>query len=261
MSYEDELLKEVFGKLNEYSNDKEKYINEMANKVVLLVIERRKSKKEEIDNEKIKSILKYTRWLLKQLYDDYVSRSQSKNSIIEDIEYIGSGYKSIALRVGDNVLKLGKHDYKYTGKQLDTKYQIPTYIKDRYEIGEKIYLEVQVAPYVDIKNITLENVYETYSNIRDLGYIWNDPKEDNMGRIINVGGCKIGDKTYLPKHQYNKGDIVILDLEDIAYVGEETSDLILDEISMMSYNRNVYNFETRKMEEKSQQKIMRKSWA
>ena len=51
-------------------------------------------------------------------------------------------------------------------------------------------------------------------------------------------------------HKYKKGDLVVIDLDDIAYVGEETSDIILEEISMMSYNRNVYRFETRYIEEK-----------
>lgn len=250
MSYEDEFFKEVFTKLKKYSDNKEKYISEMANTVIMLVIERRKQETDELDKEKIRSILNYAKWLLTELYNDYINRSESKNNVTEDLEYIGSGFKSITLRVGDNILKLGKHDYNFQGTRLDTKYQIPTYIRECYEIGKKIYLTVEVAPYVDIKNITAEDVYNTYSNIRDLGYIWNDPKEDNIGRIISVDGCKIGDKTYLPKHQYKKGDLVILDLEDIAYVGEETSDTVLEEISMMSYNRNVYNFEIRKIEEK-----------
>ena len=107
---------------------------------------------------------------------------------------------------------------------------------------------------MDTKNITLEDVYNAYSNIRNLGYIWNDPKEENVGRIINVEGCKIGDKKYLPQYQYKKGDLVVIDLEDIAYVGEETDDIVLTEITYSSYNRNVYRFETRNMEEKKQRK-------
>lgn len=254
MTYEDKFFAEEFEKLKIHSDNTEKYISEMVNRAILLVIERRKLKTDELNNEKIMSLLNYSKWLLNELYEDYINRSESKNKNIEDIQYIGCGFKSITLRVGDNILKIGKHNYKIKETNLDTKHKIPTYIRESYEIGEQNYLTIEVAPYVDVKNITLEEVYKVYSNIRNLGYIWNDPKEDNVGRIINVQGCKIGDKIYSSKYQYEKGELVILDLEDIAYVGEETSDIILEEIATMSYNSKVYIFETRYMEEKKLEK-------
>ena len=55
-------------------------------------------------------------------------------------------------------------------------------------------------------------------------------------------------------HHYKKGDVVIIDLEDLAYVGETTSDTILDEISMTAYNGRTYTYETRYIEEKRKAK-------
>ena len=59
--------------------------------------------------------------------------------------------------------------------------------------------------------------------LRDLGYIWNDPKEENVGRIIN--------DIDFNGNSYHSGDIVIIDLEDFAYVGEVTPDEVLEEVN------------------------------
>ena len=258
MSNEDKKFREIFEGLKEFSDDKKRYISEIINNAIVLLINRRNEKNDELNKEKIESLSNYMKWMLKELYKDYINRSGSKKNIIEDVEYIGSGFTCITFRVGDNIIKLGKSNYEVLPKKLDSKYQVPTYVRESYEIGPKKYLRVEIAPYVDTKNITYEDTYKAYSNIRDLGYIWNDPKEENIGRIISANGCKIGDKEYVPNQQYQKGDLVIIDLDDIAYVGEETSDIVLDEISYMSYNRNVYVFETRYMEEKRRKTTGRK---
>jgi len=246
MSNKDEMLMRLFGGLKEFSADKEKYISEIINNAIVVL----NKNNEKLDKQKLKFLANYIKWILEELYKDYLERSGSKKNIAEDIEYIGSGFTCIAFRVGDNVIKLGESDYALLPIKLDSKYQVPTYIRESYEIGDKIHFRLEIAPYVDTRDIAYEDVYKAYSNIRSLGYIWNDPKEENIGRIINASGCKIGGKRYFPKQQYKKGDLVLIDLDDIAYVGEETSDIILDEISSMSYNKNVYIFETRYMEEK-----------
>lgn len=246
MSNKDEMLRKIFEELKDFTDDKEKYISETINKTIFILT----SKNEELDQEKLESLANHMKWVLKELYEDYLERSGSKKNIAEDIEYVGAGFTCITFRVGDNVIKIGRSEHALSPRKLDSKYQVPIYVSESHEIGDKIHLRLEIAPYVDTRDIAYEDVYEAYSNVRNLGYIWNDPKEENIGRIINVEGCKIGDKKYLPKHQYKKGDLVLIDLDDIAYVGEETSDIILEEISYMSYNRNVYVFETRYIEEK-----------
>lgn len=256
MSYEDEKFRQLFNKLKSYSDDKEKYISEVIDNMIFLIINRRKGKDDVLDEKQLEVFSNYAKSILTDLYEEYIVRSESKNNIIEDVEYAGSGFYSITFRVGDNVIKIGKNSHATKPVGFDSKYQVPTYIRESYEVGDKIHFKIEVSPYVDTTNITYDDIYQAYSNIRSLGYIWNDPKEDNIGRIIGVSGCKIGGKQYLPSYQFSKGDLVVIDLEDIAYVGEETSDIILDEISMMSYNRNVYVFETRYMEEKKKNKVL-----
>lgn len=252
---EDKKMRELFESLKKYSNNKEIYISKLVDNAIFYLINRRSKEDVQLDKQKIEKFSFYVKEIITDVYEDYIDRNKSNNIISSDIEYAGIGFTSITFRVGDNVIKLGKNEYGITPNSLDSIYQVPTYIRESYEIGDKTHFRLEVAPYVDTTNITYEDAYEAYSNIRDLGYIWNDPKEENLGRIIGIDGCKIRGKKYLPLHLYKKGDLVVIDLDDIAYVGEETSDIVLEEISLMSYNRNVYRFETRHMKEKEEQRI------
>ncbi|MBQ7136883.1 MAG: hypothetical protein IJO43_02765 [Bacilli bacterium] len=254
MNSEDKQFRELFDKLKQYSSDKEKYISEIIDSVILILVNRRIRKEDNLDQVKVDNFSDYVKSMLKDLYEDYVDRSGSQNDVGTDIEYIGSGFTCIAFRVGDNVIKFGKSENAIFQTELDSIYQIPTYLRECYEAGNNVHFRVEIAPYADTNNISYEDLYTAYSGIRSLGYIWNDPKEENLGRIVGVSGCKIGGKQYLPSQQHKKGDLVVLDLEDISYVGLETSDVVLEEISMMSYNRNVYKLETRYMEEQKERK-------
>jgi len=250
MSYDDGKFRELFEKLKVYSTNKDVYISKIIENVMFVLTSRRIEKNDNLDVDKVAFFTTRITDILKDLYEDYVDRSASENNVAEVIEYVGSGFTSITFRVGDNVIKFGKSEYDIAPEKLDSSLKVPIYMRESYEIDHKVHFRVEVAPFVDTTNITYEDTYEAYKNIRKLGYIWNDPKEENLGRIIGVSGCKIGGKQYLPTKQYQKGDLVVIDLDDIAYVGEETSDIILEEISMMSYNRNVYAFETRYWDEK-----------
>ena len=252
MTYEGAKYKELFELLKTKLNTKEEYIKEVIDNIIFILIERRKT--EEVDNKKLEEFTNYAKEIMTDVYEDYLDRSNSKNNITEDIEYISSGFTTIAFRVGDNVIKIGKSEHSLNQPKLDTIFQVPTYIRENHQLNNKTHFRIEVSPYVDSNNISYEEVYQTYKNIRNLGYIWYDPKEENIGRNTNLSSCIIGNKTYYPKHDYKQGDLVIIDLDDIAYVGEFTSDIILEEISMMSYNRNVYRFETRYMEEKNKQR-------
>ena len=256
MYYEDKKIKELFESLKIYSDNKEMYISKIIENVIFVLSNRRVVKKIDLDERKIEDFSNYIKNILIELYEDYVTRKDSKNNIAQDIECVGLGFTFITFRVGDNVIKFGKSEQTLFPLKLNSPYQVPLYIRESYEIGDKVHFRVEVSPYVDTNNISYEDLYKTYSNIRDLGYIWNDPKEENMGRIIGVEGCNIGGKNYKPSTHLKKGDLVLIDLDDIAYVGKETSDIVLEEISMMSYNRNVYIFETRYMEEKKANKAL-----
>jgi hypothetical protein len=248
MSEEKKKTIEMFDKLKNDSNDKKMYIKKIVDTAIYFLNNRR-LETNEIDIQKLDDYSNYIKDIIEEIYDDYIERSKRENNIFEDIVFVDYGFTTITFKVGDNVIKLGKSDHDFSPIKFDTIYKVPTYIREGYNVGDNIYFRVEVSLYVDTTNITYEDSYEAYKNIRKLGYIWNDPKEENIGRIINASGCKIKGKRYLPKYQYNKGDLVIIDLEDIAYVGSVTSDIIMDEITYSSYNSNVYIFENRYIEE------------
>ena len=161
--------------------------------------------------------------------------------IVDQVEYLLSGHSSLAFKINDKVLKIGKSEIDTKKYRKDFSCTIPMFLDECMEIGDKEFYTLQITPYVDTRDISNEDLYAAYEKLRKEGYIWNDPTNDNVGRIQS-------DIDYNGTH-YSKGDVVILDLEDIAYVGEITSDDVLDEISCMSYNRNVYRFETKYMDE------------
>jgi hypothetical protein len=119
-----------------------------------------------------------------------------------------------------------------------------------FKVDDNEYYRVEMCPVVDTKTpIDEEELYDVYKRIRDEGYIWNDPDTKNLGRIIHSFEYN--------NHMYESGSIVVFDLEDFAYVGEVTSDEILEEIAIASYNSRTYRFETRYINEKSKKKVIK----
>ena len=146
----------------------------------------------------------------------------------------------MAFRIGDNVLKIGKSRTK--NQSYEFQCLIPVFFSYDQEISSCEYYSVELTPLVDSKNITDEDTYEAYKQLRTLGYIWNDPSPKNIGKIINPIECY--------NNVYEKGDIVIIDLEDFAYVGEVTPEWVIDELAFSSYNQKTYTYEMRYIEEK-----------
>ena len=161
----------------------------------------------------------------------------------EKIDFLAAGHSSLAFKINDKVIKIGKSRIDETKNRKEFSCTIPILRDESYKVSDNEYYTLQVSPYVDVDEITNEELYETYCKLRKEGYIWNDPTKDNVGRMTE-------DIDYNGYH-YSKGDLVILDLEDMAYVGEITPDVVMDEICFSSYNGNVYKFETRYMEEKN----------
>lgn len=244
--------KEIFEKIKNTDINGEKYISLLIDAVITILINRRNHKQDVYDNLKVESFAKYIKSILKDIYDDYISRSGNKNKACEDIEFIGLGFTFLTFRVGDNVIKIGKNEIGIKRPKLDSNLLIPIYFSESYQVSEKFYFNIEVAPFVDTSNISYDDVFKMYLNIRKLGYIWNDPKEENMGRVINISGCVINKKKYMPSHELKKGDLVVIDLQDMAYVGKVTDDIVLEEIATMSYNKDVYKFECKYIEEQKQ---------
>lgn len=100
MLLDNKKIRDLFEPLKSYSSDKEKYMSEMIDKIIFILINRRRNSNENLNMEKIELFIKYITSVLKDLYADYIERSGSKHDISNDIEFAGVGFTSIAIRVG-----------------------------------------------------------------------------------------------------------------------------------------------------------------
>ena len=223
--------------------DVDQYLNEFVNLISKILYSRIIFVKNS-DNDVLRnSFYRFLKDKIKEIYNSYKDSSSEIKKIFDDIEYIGCGHSSLAIRIGDKVIKVGKEKYDYAlNREYNFDCLIPIFYYNSFKIADNEYYTLEVSPLIDNKNIKEEDVYNVYKNLRDLGYIWNDPKPENVGKIIKDISFK--------NHLYKKGDIVIIDLQDLAYVGEVTTDEILEEISMVGYNQKTYIYETRYMKEK-----------
>lgn len=234
-----EQYKQMFDYLKQYK-DENQYLDELINLINKTLYERDIFVKNSDNDALREEFYKYLKEQIRKVYNSY----QGKTNISEDIEFIGCGRTSLAFRIGDIVIKVEKKNWVHK-KDNSFNYQctIPVLFATNFKIAEKEYYGLQISPLVDTNNILEEEVYSAYKSLRDLGYIWNDPKAENVGKIIK--------DIDFNEVSYKAGDIVIIDLEDFAYIGEVTPDSVLDEIAYSSYNSKTYEYETRYIDEKS----------
>ena len=89
---------------------------------------------------------------------------------------------------------------------------------------------IEITEFVDTKNITKEDVYFIYKELRGCGFVWTDCKEDNIGRLLKDNkvyfkGIDKVDKNATGYINDNieilkKGDLVIID-NDYIYNEED----------------------------------------
>ena len=234
--------KDLFSSLKQYK-DEEQYIYKLTGLIGYILYDRDTFVKNSDNEDSRLEFYEFLKDKIAEIYKFYKSKYSKSSIISEDIQFIGCGHTSLAFRVGDIVLKVSKtKNISQIDKFRMFHCLVPIFFNKSFKIDEKEYYNIQLTPLVDTNNIVEEDIYSAYKSLRDLGYIWNDPKPENIGKIIK--------DVIFENHLYKTGDIVIIDLEDLAYVGEITPDVVLDEISMMNHNRRTYTYETRYIDEK-----------
>lgn len=176
----------------------------------------------------------------RDLKDDIINKSISiitdelknnENVNYEDICILSkNGAYSTAYQIGDKVLKIGKRREVFV-KQNNKRFLQPLYreeIFDKDNVGYLFWIEINEL--VDTKNITKEDVYLVYKELRDCGLVWTDCKEENIGRLLKDNkvyfkGIDRVDKNAVGYNNDNeeilkKGDLVIID-NDYIYDEED----------------------------------------
>ena len=100
-------------------------------------------------------------------------------------------------------------------------------------------ISIDVTDLVDTKNVSYENLYQIFKEIREMGFVWLDCRLNNIGRLMKDTKISIKDAENNEKEEILKaGTIVILD-DDYIYTYEEYKKLDIRENEKLS---NIYNY-------------------
>lgn len=200
------------------------------------------------------NLIAYTAYVFCLFYNDY-KNGNNDVKVHDCIKYLNHGHFSFAFKVGDNVVKISLSDRLKRETPVDSRYAITSFFYDYVYIADGFDYHLTASPLATIREFSEEELYSVYKGLRDDGYIWNDPKVENIGILGENNNGVINGRSYssLRKDQL-PGDIVVIDLDDISCVrgfSPEMMDAIYDEITYESYNAKTYKFETKYRQEHS----------
>ena len=149
-----------------------------------------------------------------------------------DIETIGTGAYSGVLLIGEKVIKIGLK--RETTHFPNNPYINAMILRRDFPVNDKESVFVEVSEKVDTNSeVTDEELYQLYKNLRHLHLVWLDVNKRNIGRLLKDNkiywreDLPITDEILgLDKYRGNillkKGDIVVLD-NDLIYDEKNTS--------------------------------------
>nr|MCR5482821.1 hypothetical protein [Bacilli bacterium] len=150
---------------------------------------------------------------------DVIKNEQVK---LSDITYNGGGYSRILL-IGDKVVKLGD---RATKTFPNNPYIVSPLLRKELESNnEKCFVEVTERVDTNEK-VSNEELYQLFKSIRDLGLVWTDVKDTNVGRLnkeniihwrdnIDPSNETLGLDNNRGESVLSEGDLVILDADFI----------------------------------------------
>ena len=151
-----------------------------------------------------------------------------------DIKPLDRGAYSNVILVGDKVLKVGKRRSNFNIRH-NKRFLKPLYRQEINSIyNNDVFLCVEITEKVDTENVTHDDLYDIYTELRDEGLIWVDCHLSNLGRLIQdntiyyegIEKVDINATGYLTDNEevLKKGDIVIID-NDYIFTEEEFQNL------------------------------------
>ena len=147
---------------------------------------------------------------------------KNENVKFSDITYNGGGFSRVLL-IGNKVIKLGD---RITKKFPNNPYIITPLLRKELNFGDE-HCFVEVTERADTsKEVSEEDLYQLFKNLRDLNLVWTDIKSANVGRLTreNVIHWKnilqpteevLGLDAKRGETILKEGDLVILDADFI----------------------------------------------
>ena len=169
-------LKSTFKK-NNMSNEAISKINTAIDKNPTKVILEMMNEKINVDKLKDEKILDFLKCLIDELLE-----YEHKN--YHDIETLKPGAYSSVYKIGRKIIKLGgkRETFKIRNDKRILK---PLIRQEIYSIKDpkKFLFCVEVTEQVNVRNLSLEDVYSVYKDLRDRNIVWTDCKIENIGRL------------------------------------------------------------------------------
>lgn len=160
--------------------------------------------------------------------DKLVSELLLKNHLrYVDIKLLGTGSYSKAYGIGNMVLKLG--DKRGTYNIPNDKRILQPLIRVNLKDISNIEGTIEVSNKVDSINLSNEEMYSLYKELRDRGIVFTDIKNDNFGLLIednNINYDGLDENSLNRGFDKNnsdvlkKGDVVIIDTDYIYKEGD-----------------------------------------
>lgn len=169
-----------------------------------------------LNNKKI-NFNKYRSFIFLLL--DEISKNESTS--ISSTEFIGTGGYSAVFAIKTKVIKIGIE--RKTPHFPNNPYILKPLLRKTITIDNiPIFFEVIEKVDTNINDITKEEIYKLYKNIREIGLIWTDVKIDNVGRLIKDNkiywyeNITPSDETLeftktIGNYQLKKGELIVLD--------------------------------------------------
>ena len=189
--------------------------------------------------------------------------AQNENVDISKLEYIGKGSLTEVYKLGNKVIKFGKN--RLTDKIPYHRRILQPLVRRRvYNSFKDIYIEI--AEYIKTDNeITDEDAYAIYKELRKDGIIWFDAKRENLGRLEKDNIAHFNEQIYVKnetvgyipetinkEETLHKGDLVILDT-DLLFRAQNFDERLLNS----NINKEFYQLcEQRYQEEIKRKKII-----
>ena len=207
----------------------------------------------------------YSNYNIEPLRNLLLKAANEQELSILDLKYVGAGGFTKVYRLGEKAIKIG-----YTRRCTSIPDNRRLLIPDFKGYIEKEYVEV--TDYLETtKDISEEEAYQVYKELRDMGIVWIDPYEHNLARVTEIVLNNIKErrkkgniKGVIPNDnssfwdELKVGDLVIIDLDHMFYENEpEIIEYEIEKLSEATKGR-VEKFNNRYLREKNIQALSKK---
>lgn len=177
-----------------------------------------------------------------------------------DIRLIGEGGSSCVYKIGNKVLKLGRNRL---GFKIDNnkRFLRPLLRENIKSLKDGTLFFIEITEKVKTENITYEDVYQIYKELRDEGLVWVDCYSQNLGRLEKSNKIYFGEQINPVSSAINyntesfdeleKRELVILDNELILPEKD-----FIDKFGFFDEeNKTLYSYEKRYQKERNKKTI------